>query len=308
MDNACGNNKGKKFVEFFETTVLYVICKIEIGRLKSFFIILLKHEEKNMLIPMERYEECSERPTNSTLVMYQQWKKLIFLHWEFPVDLIQRHIPPHLKVDCYDGKAYVGVVSFIMEGVRPKYLPCVPGLSSFGELNLRTYVYDKRTKIPGVWFFTLDAHQFVAVQLARYLFNLPYFYSKLSFEKSANRITYSCTNSAGKFRTQSEEAFESTRNLTKIKFALIDSPKKVEKGSLEYFLVERYVLYNTDRRGRVHHSPYQIQNVELEEFDNNLFYWFCPEFGRITDNIPPVNVLYSEGVNVDIFWLEAISN
>ena len=34
------------------------------------------------------------------------------------------------------------------------------------ELNLRTYVYD-RAGVPGVWFYSLDANQPLAVGIAR---------------------------------------------------------------------------------------------------------------------------------------------
>ena len=64
-----------------------------------------------------------------------------------------------------------------MSHVHPRYVTSVPWLSHFPELNVRTYVRvgDK----PGVFFFSLDAGNPVAVFLARTLFYLPYFRARM---------------------------------------------------------------------------------------------------------------------------------
>ncbi len=82
-------------------------------------------------------------------VMFQQWRDLLFLHWEFSVAEIQRTLPEGLFVDTFAGKAYLGIVPFFMQNIRPRFLPAVPGLSNFMEMNLRTYVHD-RAGVPGV--------------------------------------------------------------------------------------------------------------------------------------------------------------
>ncbi|MBM49753.1 MAG: hypothetical protein CMP27_07970, partial [Roseibacillus sp.] len=72
--------------------------------------------------------------------MHQRWENLLFLHWAVPAQSVKEHLPPGLEVDTYNGTAWVGVVPFFMRGVRPRFLPSVPGLSNFLELNVRTYV------------------------------------------------------------------------------------------------------------------------------------------------------------------------
>ena len=47
------------------------------------------------------------------------------------------------------------MVPFRMAGVMRRPFPDLPYMSSFPELNLRTYVTAGRK--PGVWFFSLDA-------------------------------------------------------------------------------------------------------------------------------------------------------
>ena len=68
---------------------------------------------------------------------------------------------------------------------------CVPraylefGISNFLELNLRTYVRD-RSGNPGVWFYSLDANQSLAVAIARRFFHLPYIFAEMSAEHSCD--------------------------------------------------------------------------------------------------------------------------
>ena len=116
------------------------------------------------------------RPARSP-VMFQSWRHLLFLHWAWDPAAIQATLPAGLHVDTFDGRAYLGVVPFWMDAVRPRFCPLVPGLSWFLELNLRTYVHTA-DGTPGVWFYSLDCNQPVAVQLARSLFSLPYVHAR----------------------------------------------------------------------------------------------------------------------------------
>ena len=119
-----------------------------------------------------------ERPA-SFLVGRQRWNHLLFGHWKIDAAEIQATLPPGLFVDTFEGDAYLGVVPFFMQRVRPAWLPPLPGVSWFLELNVRTYVFDAEGR-PGVWFYSLDCNQPVAVFLARSLFHLPYFHAKMT--------------------------------------------------------------------------------------------------------------------------------
>src|SRR5215212_5448670 len=100
----------------------------------------------------------------------------------------QSLVPPALSIDTFEGSAWLGVVPFDMTGVRPHFLPAVPGLSHFPEINLRTYVTAEGR--PGIWFFSLDAHSRVAVRLARGTFHLPYFDAEMSCHASDDEVDY----------------------------------------------------------------------------------------------------------------------
>ncbi len=113
-----------------------------------------------------------ERPA-APVVMHQRWRALLFAHWRIDPDAIQKTLPVGLHVDTCDGSAWLGVVPFFMDAVRPAFLPALPWLSWFQELNVRTYVHDEKG-VPGVWFYSLDCNQPLAVAIARTLFHLNY--------------------------------------------------------------------------------------------------------------------------------------
>src|SRR5271165_4837799 len=110
-------------------------------------------------------------PLGQSPVMFQRWFHLLLLHW--PVEPESVPLPPGLQVDTFAGKGWIGIVPFFMRGVRPAGLPSIGGLSNFLELNLRTYVLDRDGR-PGIWFYSLDANQPLAVWIARLCFALPY--------------------------------------------------------------------------------------------------------------------------------------
>lgn len=216
-----------------------------------------KPQSRAMKIPTmaQRLAE-RERPEGAP-VMRQRWAKLLFLHWAWDAREIQRTLPPGLTVDLHEGQAWVGVVPFFMERVRPRGLPAVPGLSNFLELNVRTYVYDAQGR-PGVWFYSLDANHWLAVTIARKFFYLPYQHAAMS-------ATVSGATGEVEFRSRRAE----TEPESQFSYRLPgESAVNVAKpGTLEFFLVERYRLFAWDApkgrlfSGRVHHAPYRIAGV-----------------------------------------------
>jgi uncharacterized protein YqjF (DUF2071 family) len=123
----------------------------------------------------------SRRPERP-VVMYQSWRSLLFLHWEFPPEQVRPLVPAGLDLDLFEGRAYVGLVPFTMKGVRPVVLPPVPGTGAFHETNVRTYVH-RDGRDPAVYFFSLDAASALAVIGARALFSLPYHHARMRLDR-----------------------------------------------------------------------------------------------------------------------------
>ncbi|MDP0491755.1 MAG: DUF2071 domain-containing protein [Verrucomicrobiota bacterium JB023] len=252
------------------------------------------------------------RPPHA-LVMRQRWSRLLFLHWEFPKDLLASTLPKGLHLDTYEGRAYLGVVPFFMERVRPVGFPSLPWLSNFLELNLRTYVHDDSGR-PGVWFYTLDCNQPLAVEIARKLFHLPYQHASMSAAYDGKTTYY--LSSRSRFTRQNNPALLRRNGVIPAKPWKTDAshssflyrpsgPEKVASpGQFEFFLLERYLLFSVNRRGRlftgqVHHRPYPYHEAEVDLSSTRIFV----ENGFDSPADPPVSALYSPGVEVEIFPL-----
>jgi uncharacterized protein len=219
--------------------------------------------------------------------MYQRWSDLLFLHWKWDAQDLQRRLPPGLFVDTHEGHAWLGIVPFYMQRVRPRFLPAVPGLSWFLELNVRTYVFDEHGT-PGVWFFSLDCDQPLAVRIARAGFGLPYFDARMSAEKEpSSLIQYRCQR-------------DGEATISAIDYQLAPTTNLAEPGTLEFFLAERYALFaNTPRGlriGYVEHKPYPLAQANVPRWDAATAQW--NGFELITRL--PDHIISSPGVDVRI--------
>lgn len=225
-----------------------------------------------------------EKPTRSP-VMYQTWQDLLFLHWEIDPEVITDRIPNRLTVDLHEGKTYLGLVPFFMKKIRPRFLPSMPWLSNFLELNVRAYVHDEHGR-PGVWFFSLDCNQPIAVEMARKFFHLPYQHARMTSEGTS----YLCQRKG----REETAAFE---------YPEMGPLATAEPGSLEFFLLERYLLFSESRKGQihcgqVHHEPYPFCRVEVPQISTTPMMW---EGFKFED--APISSLASPGVDVSIYPL-----
>lgn len=214
-------------------------------------------------------------------VLHQRWAELLFLHWTVPAEMLRPLIPPALEIDTFEGRAYVGLVPFTMTGIRPLWSPSFPPLSDFHETNVRTYVHFQG-RDPGVWFFSLDAANALAVRLARVWFKLPYYFARMRLELPADRdrdpalrgdsereAAYSCT------RYRAERLWpEPTPAQCAVDYFPTGEVCPAQVGTREHFLAERYILYTQSvgrlYSGRVHHAPYPLQTAQVVHLEENL--------------------------------------
>lgn len=231
-----------------------------------------------------------ERP-EGLAIGQMNWGKLLFMHWPIAAEALRPLIPERLTIDTFDGKAWIGVVPFTMWGVRPTFMPPVPGLSEFHELNVRTYVH--LDGVPGVWFHSLDAASQLAVWGARTFFHLPYFNAEMSLEQTGETIVYSSD------RTEEDAPPAQLQATWKIGAPLPES----EPGSLEFFLTERYCLFAADGeklyRLRINHPPWPLQQAELSSYDSTMI----ESHGLPTPHGEPL-LHYAEELHVEAWPLE----
>jgi len=226
--------------------------------------------------------------------MRQRWSDLLFLHWPAPVESLRPLVPRALSIDTFEGEAFVGLVPFAISGIRAPFLPPLPGLSRFDEVNVRTYVH-LRGRDPGVWFFSLDASSRLAVEGARLLYKLPYYTA---------RIQFTGRGGAGPddFRRFSSERLRSAGTAAGcgVRYRPAADAAPAEPETLEHFLIERYILY-AERRGslyqaRVHHLPYPAQPAEVADLRETL----VSAAGLPPPETPPL-AHYVAWVDVEVF-------
>lgn len=213
--------------------------------------------------PLDRTEHRPWPLPTSPWVMAQSWHDLLFAHWPIDAPKLRSHVPQQLEMDTFDGQAWIAVVPFRMSGVRWRWTPALPWLSAFPELNVRTYVTAGGK--PGVWFFSLDARNPVAVAVARAWFHLPYFRARMKCEAVSERIQYVSERTPGSARVAVLDANYRPRGPT----------FEPRPGTVEHFLTERYCLYAAGRsgnvfRGEIHHQPWRLQVAEAEIARNTM--------------------------------------
>ncbi len=246
-------------------------------------------------------------PPPGPFVMRQSWEDLLFAHWPLPAAAIAERLPRGLEVDTFAGQAWLGVVPFMMRGVHPRGLPMAPdlppggGLSRFPELNVRTYV--TANGLPGVYFFSLDAGNALAVRIARTLFHLPYYDARFTIRHETargdvpeDRWHYHAQRT---HRGAPAAAFDGVYGPTGPIFQALP-------GSLEYFLVERYRLYTTDGhgqllRGEIRHAPWPLQpasaTITVETLARAAGFALTPD---------PPHLLFARRVDVLVWWMRAV--
>jgi uncharacterized protein len=202
-------------------------------------------------------EDVAHRPyplPSGPWVMRQSWHDLLFAHWPIPIEAMRALVPDALPLDTFGNTAWIAIVPFRMSGVTIRGVPPIPWISAFPELNVRTYVTldDK----PGVYFFSLDATNPLAVGFARIVVGLPYFTADMDIQADAHGIRYRSRRSSARIPAELAARYHPT-----------GQPSAPARGSLEYWLTERYCLY-TVHDGRVsrldiHHRPWPLQPADV---------------------------------------------
>lgn len=209
---------------------------------------------------------------------YQEWNDAIFLHYQVEPSKLRSLVPMHLELDQINGEHWISVVAFTMDNVHPRH--CFPFhfLSTFHEVNLRTYV--KKDGKVGVYFLSIEAEKWIPTQFARMASGLPYRHSKIQRAKNLYQL-------------------DGKRSRIEMTFQVIHPIK--HPNQKELWLTERYSLY----RGKevkesamdVHHKPWELFQVDIQKLIIDY-----TAFGGLTDFLKPDLTHYSPGVQV-LAWL-----
>lgn len=225
--------------------------------------------------------------------MAQRWNDLLFMHWDVEPGRLRSLVPQVLPLDLRDGRAWISITPFRLSHWRPRGLPPLAGVSSFLELNVRTYVVVDGK--PGVYFFSLDAGNALAVAGARLAYRLPYHRAVMSMHRTTD----------GTFHYLSRRLNGGDRAAELIvRYRPVGVPTPAPAGSLDHFLAERYCLYTVDHRLRVwrtniHHRPWPLQPAEVAIERNTM-----GEAAGITLDANPHHSSYAYRLDVSVWWPE----
>jgi uncharacterized protein YqjF (DUF2071 family) len=185
-----------------------------------------------------------------------------------PASEIAPLLPEGLEPDVFEGSSWLGVVPFWLDRIKVRGMPAIPGMRNFPDLNVRTYVRDERTRTPGMYFFSLDATNLLAVALAHTFFHLPYHWAEMHLDQRSER----------EFSFYSRRRLTDTPVIFKARYRGLGPTRKLAEGgsgTLEYFLMERSSLYTRNRAGQavranLHHVPWPLEEAEAEIERNDL--------------------------------------
>lgn len=199
-------------------------------------------QRESMLTPGERLAPA-RRPDGSP-VAWQDWRNILLMHWPLAPHWLAPLLPDGLTVDLFRGTAWLSVVIF--EGRRSRVSGIASGLAvDVLEVHVRTYVHAGR--VPGVFAFTRDASSHLAVAFSRIAMGLPCSFASIEHAIAGRDVVARCVRHAGHRPSLDVEA------------KVGDRVGLAKPGTIDHFLLERYVLYARRMgslvRTRVHHAP-----------------------------------------------------
>ena len=208
---------------------------------------------------MHLLEQTEHRPyplSTKPWIMTQTWNRLLFAHWPVPISALKAYVPPAFTIDTYDGVAWIGIVPFEISHLRMRGLPPVPYTSYFLQINVRTYVVMNNK--PGIFLFSLDATNPLAVAAARAFFHLPYYNAKIDVDIEQDSLHYTSKRT---HKNAPQADFSA-------KYKPISTHYQASIGSLDDWLTARYCLYTLNKkqlyRGEIHHAPWPLQQAEAD--------------------------------------------
>lgn len=223
-------------------------------------------------------------------VMSMRWRDVSYLHWDVDPDSVAERLPDGLEPDLLEGRAYVGLVPFVMDGIRiGAGGPRLP-TSRFPETNVRTYVVGPDGG-RGVYFHSLDIDRLAPTFVARTTYRLPYCYAEMSVTANQQEIAY-----AARRRWPGPRGAISRVTL-EVGEHLADRDRSVLDG----FVSARFALYESTPgggllRADISHEPWPLRKARIVSLDDE----FVAAAGYRLDGPGPSHVVHGGSVDVRV--------
>jgi uncharacterized protein len=229
----------------------------------------------------------------------QRWNDLLFAHWPVPAAAIAALLPEGLQVDTFQGAAWLGIVPFWLDRLKVRGVPRIPVFRSLPDLNLRTYVREEHSRGRGLYCFSMDAGNLLAVAAARTFYHLPYYWADMRLERRSVR----------EFAFYSRRRFAAATVTFQARYRGL-GPRLGQmdgrSGTLESFFSERDCLYTRNREGEairanIHQVAGPLEDAEAVIERNSL----AETIGITLPNCEPV-LHYSRRMAVYVWPAELV--
>ena len=194
-----------------------------------------------------QFQSTSSRNPRPMLVA--DWTDAVFVHFALDPSVLQPHVP--FELDLHEGKAYVSLVAFTQQRLRPRVggrlsAALSAPLATHHFLNVRTYVRVGGRR--GIYFLCEWIPNRLAALLGPTLYNLPYRLARLNYARHPERGFARHEIGAGE-----KLVFDTSWDVA-------GPLRPVRPGTLDEFLLERYLAFTwhrgTARCFRVWHDPW----------------------------------------------------
>ncbi len=186
-------------------------------------------------------------------------RDVCFMHWPVPEAHVDALLPDWLEPDVADGTAWISALPMRLASFDAFGVPVREDVEA---VNLRTYVRSPSGN-RGVYFCSLDATDRPAVEAARRLFRLPYYYADVDRTVDGDRTSVRATRRDG------------TRATLAVAFEPSGHVQSAGPDTLASFLTERYRYFTagpfgTRLVGSVGHDPWQLQSATASVTEDSL--------------------------------------
>ena len=189
---------------------------------------------------------------------YQEWHDVLMMHYIAERDYLEKLLPEGLVLDTFGGKAWVSLFVFAVKKLRPRFLPPLPYVSNFNEVNLRTYV--TRDGIPGIYMLSIEANKLIDVLIPRWFLGIPYVLTSI-YRRSGY---FFAENTSGK---NLEAEFTRSHPVN-------------DKSQLDRWLTERHALYVNHAkkiyRFDIHHKEWELNEAHISGIRQNYTIGITP--------------------------------
>jgi len=240
-------------------------------------------------------------------IMSQQWRDITFIHYAVDSNMLHPFIPKGLELDTYHDQAWISIVVLQVHHLRLRFMPPIPGMMDFNQINIRTYVRSSEGK-PGVYFLRIGATSRLAVFGASTFMHMPFVHADLRIDPmhpDKSQLSHP--------PIQRIDCSLSDHTKLRLRATPVSSPYPAVTNPLTKWLTERYCQYSDSlhpvplqAKGAVssellitdiQHSPWSVQTANVSVEENSLL----QPFGIALPSSPHL-ATYTMKLQAYIWW------